>query len=52
MHVGFKVLPEDEIKICGGCVMWVVPVEGCADEWEVVEELHALLQPASGSVLQ
>ena len=27
--------PEDEIGICGGCVMWVVPVGGCVDEYKV-----------------
>ena len=32
--------------------MWVVPVEGCVDEYKVVEEFCALLQAASGSMLQ
>lgn len=52
MHVGFKVLPEDYIRIGRGCVIWLVPVEGCVDEWKVVEEFYALLQTVSGSVLQ
>jgi hypothetical protein len=46
LHVDFKILPEDEIWVCGGCVMWKVRAEGSVDENKVVEELRALLQQA------